>query len=820
MSSGYQAFLIANTRVGLERDLEPWLLPNDAYPDLEDCYLWRGRVKKRLGYNLLGRLQRTIGTTDGAGNLTVTLLNIPITSALSQFVVGSTTYTDPGGASPVNLLVNGSGTATLDRATGVLTITGGPLNTAVIYRPGLPVMGLRSLNTTTIEIGALIGFDTRFSYIYNNASNAFLDLSIYKTSSAPFVWHGTNSDFFWSTNYQRAMFTTNYVAGLNGQTISGITAAASAVITVAAGTSFVIGDVVFVNQVAGMVEINGLSGNVTNVVGNNVTVNINSTAFSAYVSGGVLFNLTRNISSGDGIKWLDQDQSGWVNFAPPLNGSGASTNYLQGALLIAAYKGRLIMLNTLEGTFSGTTQTFAQRARWCQVGTPYYSAPLPTNYQGGLSAEAWRDDIVGRGGFLDAPTLEQIISAQFVKDTLIVYFERSTWRLSYTGNELLPFAWEKINTELGAESTFSIVPFDLNAIAIGNTGIHSCDTVNVQRIDQKIPDEVFKIQNANQGAERVYGIRDYYNQLVYWSMPYIGDQPPPPQGIIYPNKILVYNYIDQSYSFFNDSFTCFGYYQSVNDLLWQDASMTWGEATFSWVSAQSQSSFPIVVGGNQQGFVEVLMQDSFNQDSLFISNVITGAITTTINSPNHNLQVGDFVKMLSVPGITGLTGNIYKIVEIPGSDSFVVNQATSGTYTGAGTMTPVNNITILTKRFNPFMGEASQTRLGYADLYFDTTENGQVTVNLYIDEDSTTPINSGNNTVNTFPETTYQISPDTGLVPSKIWKRIYFEDVSQLFQLEITMNDTEMTTESIVSSEITLHGMVLWFSKSGRLINV
>ena len=57
---GYQPFLIANPRVGMERDMEPWIIPEDAYPDLQDCYLWRGRVKKKSGYEFLGRLNLQI----------------------------------------------------------------------------------------------------------------------------------------------------------------------------------------------------------------------------------------------------------------------------------------------------------------------------------------------------------------------------------------------------------------------------------------------------------------------------------------------------------------------------------------------------------------------------------------------------------------------------------------------------------------------------------------------------------------------------------------------------------------------------------------
>src|SRR5690606_40218608 len=60
----------------------PWLIPEDAFEKLQNLYVWRGRVKKRLGSNLLfgtnplsvnpqiySRLRIRVGTTSGAGAL-------------------------------------------------------------------------------------------------------------------------------------------------------------------------------------------------------------------------------------------------------------------------------------------------------------------------------------------------------------------------------------------------------------------------------------------------------------------------------------------------------------------------------------------------------------------------------------------------------------------------------------------------------------------------------------------------------------------------------------------------------------------------------
>jgi uncharacterized protein (TIGR02217 family) len=71
------------------------------------------------------------------------------------------------------------------------------------------------------------------------------------------------------------------------RTITGITKAASAVITVGSH-SFVAGESVYITGVAGMTQINTLRGLITTVTSTTITVAINSTLFSTYTSGGAV----------------------------------------------------------------------------------------------------------------------------------------------------------------------------------------------------------------------------------------------------------------------------------------------------------------------------------------------------------------------------------------------------------------------------------------------------------------------------------------------------------------------------------------------------
>lgn len=511
----------------------------------------------------------------------------------------------------------------------------------------------------------------------------------------------------------------------------------------------------------------------------------------------------------DGIRWYDGSGAGqgWSNFNPQVN----TTDFLNGGLIILPYKDRLLVLNTLEGANLGATVRFPQRARWCQNGTPYYvNAPAGV----GVDINSWRSDIVGKGGFIDAPTAESIVSAEFIKDTLIVYFERSTWQLVYTGNEVLPFIWQKINTELGTESTFSIVPFDRGVFGIGNYGVITCDSVNVQRIDQKIPDEVFEIQNKNDGVKRVFGVRDYNAQLVYWSFPVNSDEDneAPSYELTFPNQVLVYNYLDGSWAEFDDCFTCFGYWQRFSDITWAQLNRTWESSNFSWNSGVLQARYPDVIAGNQRGFVVIfsqLQQLGQNSPSLPISNI--NPATRLITAPDHNLVNNQYVLITGVQGTTGINNVIYKVTQAT-VNTFVLDTGTfTGVYTGRGLITHMPNIFIETKQFNPFYERADSVRLNYVDIYIDRTDDGEFTANFYTSSNESVVIES--DIILTSPEP----NPSFSSNQQRIWHRIFSNVFGSFFQNVFTLSDAQMRDLDITTSDIKIHGLIYQANPAGRI---
>ncbi len=54
----YKPLKISGMETGLVQSRENFLLPDDAYPVLENAYVWRERIKRRQGLQILGRLRR------------------------------------------------------------------------------------------------------------------------------------------------------------------------------------------------------------------------------------------------------------------------------------------------------------------------------------------------------------------------------------------------------------------------------------------------------------------------------------------------------------------------------------------------------------------------------------------------------------------------------------------------------------------------------------------------------------------------------------------------------------------------------------------
>lgn len=509
---------------------------------------------------------------------------------------------------------------------------------------GTPVMGLKTKEGFNVNIQQLVAFDLTTSYFYNGT--AFVVLP----STMPVVWSGTDSQFFFTTNYAGAFWATNSKPGLNGFNVSNaVPGAGFTTITTSSANGFSTGQSVTLINLGGVPDLNGNVYVITVVTPTTFTIPFQTTG--AYTTDGIALNSQVAVPGQDGIRYYGilagVPTGGWANYNPPID----PNNALAGALLMFPYRGYFVFLNTTEGNEQGVFN-FGNRARWIQQGTPYYSAPQPIfpSIQG-IDPDAARDDLFGNGGANDASTSEVIVGAEFIRDILIVYFERSTWRLRYANDRQNPFVWERVNKDLGCDCTFSVITFDKGMMGISNRGIVITDGNDTSRFDQKIPDSIFNIRQANEGFNRVQGIRTFKSKLCYWTYPSSTN----PMGI-YPDQVLVFNYDTKNWSFFDDCFTTFGYYYpATKQTTWGDLVDEWSSTFNTWDGGTSQSGFETIVAGNQQGFVfELEKTNGENDPSLNISSVTSGVFTSTNNNlPDQSwITLSGFTTTTSSDGVS------------------------------------------------------------------------------------------------------------------------------------------------------------------------
>ena len=656
---------------GLKTYNKPVLLPDNAFQKLINAYPFRGRVRKREGLRLVGRLRRdltgqSLGMTPAGPPNTITFTNIfttlSITGENPELVPGTlvitvaapdtATFTDQGNGT---FLVTGAGVSAgsyIDYATGkvVLQFTalvGGAAITANLsYYPGLPVMGISLREIAAINDEQTIFFDTKYAYIWNGSTfNEFIPGT---------TWNGSDSDFFWTTNYR----------GINPQ------------------------DRLF---------------------------------------------FATNFFNDVGSPMRYTDGATWTTFAPAVD----AANFLFQARIIIPYFGRLLCMNVWEGaTVAGSVNIF-NRCRFSQLGSP-------------VAADAFRSHQFGKGGFLDAPTNEAIIGATFLNNTLIIFFEKTTWQLRYVGEYGLPFIFERIASDLGSESTFSPVLFNNYILAIGDKAIIAADSNSVDRIDLDIPDLIFNFQNAENGVKRVQGIRDFQKELVYWCYADAQTQAAPGAmnpNTIYPNKVLTYNYRNKEWAIFRENVTAFGQLQFTTDTTWDSTVVTWDDEDITWDDFDSQSRFPFIVSGNQEGFIHLFGYTSPTEAALSITGVSFSGVTLSLTIKNHNLQPDDLIYVTDLqfldattflPIPTDLNNKIYMVgitdrdtVSLAKWDflsqayelnfSFTPVGLTNALYIGGGKAALLIRPIIQTKDFNPYQQKGLQSKISYVDFLLDVT---------------------------------------------------------------------------------------------------
>lgn len=923
---------------GLRTDVLPFNIDNTNFSKLINAYQQRARVKRKRGTTLLKRFQRFLGTTDVFGNITVIIepasVSDPILTGSVTVTIGSEIFSDPGTtADPADqiLITNSLGAVhTLNRTTGVLTITGSIPNTTVNYYPTLPVMGLEDLNLTSTNYPGTLAFDTKYSYnIQTVFPYSIYDVSFYKNppldatnlpayvrkaTPTPFYWNGEDYQQFWTTNYQGALWATNGIrvpfVGASSRigmqfagpgTTPALTLATRIDSTTMeftiVGNPLIIGDFVFANEfLRAGAYATGLNLQTGYLITQGDVFRVRfpfaNIPAGAYTPGILQYLTNTSDPTVDVLRWYDGDPTngvpstqtfsalghGWVNFMPPLSNLNFSIAdlplkqyYLVGGRMIVPFKDRLLILGPVIQASTDSPIYLQDTIIYSQNGTPYYtssfSAPavnyplnpnviavngqtyspilLPDNQT--ATPTAWFEDFTGFGGFISAGVSSPITTAEINDDVLIVGFSSIQTRLVYSGNDIVPFNFFIINSEYGSSSTFSSINLDEGIMTRGNRGMIITNQTSAKRFDVDILDQVFQMSGLENGIERITSQRDFIKEWIYFTYP--SNQ----VNYKFPNQTLFYNYRDQSWAIFNESYTTYGQFRRQTGFTWATVGLTypsWSEWSDPWNSGSNTLLNPDVIGGNQQGFVMVRDTGTTGEGtSLYIQN-ITG---NTVFSPNHNLNDGDFITISDALGTIGTSVNnkIFSVFATT-TDTFKLNPSIpAGTYLGGGYIKRMYRPFIQTRQFPLAWDLARKVRIGVQQYLLTKTEYSQIQLLIFLSQDSASAYNDNVEQVNsgliystvlyTCPEST-----NLGLTPAntnlqmiveqnvveplkaespqaQIWHRINTSLIGDTVQLGFTLSDAQMRAVDANGnpisqfSEIELHGFVIDVSPSSLL---
>jgi len=846
--------VISDFATGFQTNIAPAKLSNDAFPTIEDALIWRNRLKQKDGVKLIGRLRReitvTLGSTDGSGAFSGNIVTIGSLQTTSSFedtsfsiVIGASTLTDNG----LGVLSGGGATGTINYATGAITIASAPLTTSIVatfaYFPGLPVMGLPNFDTTQLNVEENIAFDTVYAYKFLNTQ--YEDASFYKSTATPqppVTWSGGNYQQFDSFNYRNVLWATNNVPGnhvLSVTVVANTPPVVFPTVTTSAAHGLSNGMVVSFISSTIVPNIIGYPFEISNVTATTFDISP-ATAPGPAVGDGIMVVGGSTLASGDGIRWYDG--TGFANFQPPLNlGANpalADIVYLRGALVGCVFKDRTIFFNTVEAkqnVANASATRYPQRVRWSQNGTPFWGQ----NPSGQVvDPYSWDETKPGRGGYIDVPTNEFITSIAQNKDVVLIYCERSTFRLVYTGNEVLPFVFQKINDQLGVESTFSTVQFDKEAYGFGQTGIHKSSVTDINRIDDRIPSEIFKIRNNDFGPQRVSGNINYFEEIVYFAYPDVTVLSVNNETFVYPNRVLIYNYRNESFAKYKDTITAFGYsYLTTDQSVTWDTEITWGEADFEWGTPEQITGFRNSVAGNQKGYVfAFLLGLNANDPQLNITaiNNTTGVLTVT----DHGFDEGDAIRITGCIGTAGINDFNY-IVSVLTNDTIAITRADgsplgwSGTYLGLGQITKIIVPNVVTKDFNYFLQSPISIRITEIDFYVAQSSGGSFVCNIYDNTTLGNPINTDTltnlGTVSTINNINYSDSNLVSTSPSQllignqsqeyVWSMLQNSVQGQSLRMQLTLDTRQIANYASESyAQMIIQAIVIQFTSSGRLI--
>lgn len=857
-------FLIAPFDSGLQKSKKPFLITDDAFAELKNAYNYYGRIVKRFGTELTGsgatgttivkqRIQQTlysrcaiklsdftasitviVGKTDGSGDCSDFAPDGVGFRLGQKFTIGADTYTVTALGTPATLTKSGgpATTHTLNTTTGAFVFAGAAASSNIVFYPYINYVG--SLDGTGVAtckvpgkkylvgqqfsigeevftvINATAGDQNMLStitllageYATFDCSTGTFKFNILSLANLP-IYYYTNQPIMGFSQYETIPVTDQPAYAYDTQFVYHYTSGRWLQTGPAPAYYFKGTDSQFF-------QVSNFKG-----------TNPEDTAM--FITN---FNATSGApGANDDYIWYF-DGTNWRRFAPLVLNSGTK---VVSARIILPFRGCLLMFDTMEQT-GGVNKRYPYRCRVSRIGSPI-AGTEPIDDGGYAWLEPLQLNAEG-GTYQDSSTQESIISIEYIRDRLIVKFERSIWEFTYTGDPLAPFIWNQINSDFGSISTFGTVAFNDIVFSVSNCGIYACDGSTVSRIDQDIKDYVYGIKTDSTGTARVHGIRDFKSELIYWTLPLNGKTP----NSVFPNTVLVYNYQNKTWSENDDCITAFGYFEQSSDKTWAEMTLPWENATYNWRYYLSQAEERQIICGNHHGYVFVLKPlVTSNARVMNITNFVVDPTTNTatVTCINHGLNSGDYIMLFDLVGITFDADDtmIYSVLTADQNTFTIGNDITpfSGTYKGGGTISRISKVSIKSKEWNFYLQSGRNFMVNKMD-FLVTRASGGLKTDFRTNSSSVAMASDAVATSTALGDYSYQINfaarpprlnpdgtpnPNMESTQERVWRTQYFQADGSFIQLFLYFDDNMLRNPAYVFSTIEIHAIMISASPTG-----
>ena len=610
----------------LRRD--PWLSPQDAFETLSNCRIKRGVLEKRRGYSLYGQvlgistttLNPTLSTNPVMGifnHLSGTTENLLTgdKTRLNEYVSGRpvnkslTAVSDQGGDPNLVRFVSTAHTFTVNE---IVTITG-TTNYDGTYR---------------VEAKTANNFDVESAYTAETLSGA-------AASQEAFTDLTENKIRFNSTNQ-------NWTPSV-GSVIKGGTSGATA--TVATG-----GIIVDYGTIAGADGFGTLVFDRGTVSGTfQAGEDLQNNANAAEIAGQAIAANSDEAFTGDNTNFFwsenwDHDGASETTYITnnkdPIqiyNGTHlrqlsidigtdaarAGINDVNSCLLIIIFKERVIIFSTNENGVD-----YFQRARWCGIKQPF---SWPT------------------ANFKDAPTSDIIKSVDFIGDELYIWFERSVWRFTWTGDSANLFEWERVSDTEGSVAQMSLVTQDDRQFAIGAARIQLSNGRDVVAADSIIPDFVLDWNQDSLSFCNSLLLDEEKHILMSYASDSAAsdDSDQPDDGNVYPDRAVVLNYEEENFATYKMPIHTMGFSNVESDLTWDDITDAWEDIDYAWNAGQNKSGFPVTLIGSHKGKLFQL-NSAGSDDTAAIEFEAVGVRMNPYTEKGHKAKLGYILFLVDV----------------------------------------------------------------------------------------------------------------------------------------------------------------------------